>query len=463
MSYVTRMASFAVVMAFAGAAGVAGAQVQANDSAWELTLAPPVLLAADTSKGLAQTKIDEYGGSLGSSMDQYDLKLTGHAEVGTTFNFDRPPGGSNGPGYVFTDKSDDPTFNQLDLKLQRPIPYSSSAFDMGFTFEMLFGSDVRFTQANGTNFYGPGYANRRTVGFFPPSSFGNVVSGVGFRGQRYPENQLDILQANVQANLPVGRGILLTGGKMVTPFGYETIDPTQSPFYSHSYIFSLSQPQTITGLTASYHFTDQCWGMAGIIVGWDQALEDNNGTPSYILQAGYRSTRDWDFVLSTIFGPEQEDNEDDWRWLLNATAHWHWSAYSFGAEAVVGYESGVSASRRSLPLQGGGFGNFFIFEGDDAWWIGGAVYGGFDLDESKRFVLQGRFEYYNDIDGAFFLDTEIFSATVGLKITPWPNDSIAKNLMIRPEIRWDYADDDLFDGNTRNSQFTIACDAIFRF
>jgi hypothetical protein len=289
-----------------------------------------------------------------------------------------------------------------------------------------------------------------------------VIFATGFPGQQYPENQIDILQVNLQANLPVGRGLLLTGGKMVTPFGYEKINPTESPFYSHSYIFSLSQPQTITGVTASYNFSDQCWGMGGIIVGWDQAFEDNNGAPSYLLQAGYRKIDEWDFVLSTIFGPEQDDDSSNWRWLLNGTAHWHWEGYSFGAEATVGYESEASTSRRSFQVGPVDFRDFLVFDGDDAWWFGAAAYGGFDLDESKRYVLQGRIEYFNDIDGARLVDTEIWSATVGLKITPCPNN-IGKNFTIRPEVRWDYSDDELFDGGTKNSQITIACDAIFRF
>ena len=37
-----------------------------------------------------------------------------------------------------------------------------------------------------------------------------------------------------------------------TPWGIEKTDPTRNQFYTHSYIFSVSTPRTLTGLTARW-------------------------------------------------------------------------------------------------------------------------------------------------------------------------------------------------------------------
>jgi len=67
--------------------------------------------------------------------------------------------------------------------------------------------------------------------------------------QRY---QFDVVEANVLAHLPwlTEGGIDLKVGQYSTPLGYETIDPSTNPFYSHSYIFQFGLPFKHTGAPA---------------------------------------------------------------------------------------------------------------------------------------------------------------------------------------------------------------------
>src|SRR3712207_8488719 len=51
---------------------------------------------------------------------------------------------------------------------------------------------------------------------------------------------------------------------ILTPIGYETINPTQSPFYSRSFLFGYAIPFTHTGVTAAYRFSDTLAVEAGI-------------------------------------------------------------------------------------------------------------------------------------------------------------------------------------------------------
>ena len=79
------------------------------------------------------------------------------------------------------------------------------------------------------------------------------------------------------------------------------------------------------------------------------------------------------------------------------------------------------------------------------------------------FTLNGRVEYFNDEKGSRGLGASVYEATAGVAIHPMPNDKILSNLMFRPEVRYDYANQSIFDGGTGNYQFTAAIDAIFTF
>lgn len=55
-----------------------------------------------------------------------------------------------------------------------------------------------------------------------------------------------------------------------------------------------------------------------------------------------------------------------------------------------------------------------------------------------------------------------YEMTWGVAITPWPTDKVLKNLIFRPEFRWDFADQPVFGGG-RENQLTAAMDVVFKF
>ena len=103
--------------------------------------------------------------------------------------------------------------------------------------------------------------------------------------------------------------------------------------------------------------------------------------------------------------------------------------------------------------------------GSDAQWFGAAVYAGYTM--SPMFTVNARGEYFNDDDGARLTGAVggagVFEATLGLAITPFPNDAYGKNLVVRPEVRFDYASKNFFDAGTDRYQFTAAIDAYYKF
>lgn len=452
----------AIALAATTAARAANEEQASTNFADGLSLNRPVYMADQpVSDGLLQSQMRERGMG-GSWLAQNDIRLTGYAEAGVNFNFDRPLRGANGTGRLFDDKSEDPKLHQISLRLTRDPIVSADRFDTGFDVQVIYGADARYTQANGTNFYGSNYAQQRNFTFllFQNGTLSPVVDERGFPGQEFPENQIDLLQANVSFNLPFGNGVLLKAGKFVAPWGIEQIDPTKNLLYSHSYIFALSTPRTLTGVTAKYRLNDEWEVMGGLVTGWNQSIEDNNSFPSVLAQGTWHYSDEWTFVLTGIIGPEQRDDRSDYRYMIDATADWKVSQeVHVGAESVFGYEldSGTSRDKKFFTTEA------LRVTGDDALWFGVAGYVSNRFDDAGMWTGVARIEYFNDSKGAFVLGTEVFALSGGLIIKPFPNDEVGRNLMIRPEIRWDLANDAIFDTGRGGSQITLGADVVFSF
>ena len=472
MNQMKRAALYAACTVLAGAGWV-----RAGDDRTDLTLTPslktnPIYAAnavapapaATEEPTLLQAKMTQY--NLGGSwLDQNAIRVGGYGEFGYVYNFDHPASGFNGYGFLFNDKEQDLTLDQISLFVARDALVGPDHFDMGFKVQVVYGSDVRYTQANGTNFYGSRWAQDFNPGALPSQS-SSIGPGFPLRnaGQPDPENQIDFLQGYVTANLPVGNGLLLTAGKFVTPWGLESIDPTQSLFYTHSWMFSLATPRTLTGALATYRLDDQWSVTGGLVVGWNQAFEDNNDFPSFLAQANYIYSPEWDFTVSVLAGPEVTGNRSDYRWTLDAMARWKMSdTVHLGFEGVVGYQPDAGSHYLDVQLNTGQDITALFPTGDDALWFGGVVQGDYRLDEDGIYTVVLRGEYFNDSSGGLGFASEVWSATAGVNIVPFPKDEYGKNFMIRPEIRWDYALDTIFDDNMRRTQFTASADLIYKF
>ena len=357
-----------------------------------------------------------------SGIDTGDLTISGFAEGSYTYSFSNPPG-NNITGRVFDIDNQELILNQIDLSIEKTVDAAAVSkddkFALGGKVEIMYGNDARFIHSNGLNFYG---------------------SGIDLS----PENQFDLVQAYVDIGLPVGNGLLIRAGKMVTHMGYETINPTTNPLYSHSYLFGFAIPFTHTGVMAFYNLNDSVTVMGGISRGWDQALDDNNDSIDYLGQIKWVASDKVTAYLNVVTGPEQDDDGSNYRTVIDGIVTFAASdELSFALNGDYGWEAGAAA------------------DGDTAQWFGIAGYAGYKLAESA--TLNGRVEWFDDSDGARGIGGVVYEATVGLGLKPFPKDDLGSNLLIRPELRFDYSDDGIFDGGTDNYQFTAAVDAIFTF
>lgn len=354
---------------------------------------------------------------LAAPLESNNITIGGFVEGSWTHDFEGNTGNIN-TGRVFDVESDDLTLNQVDLFVDKAVTADPSKFDIGGHIEWIYGGDARFIHSNG------------------------LFDHYGFNDG--PDEQFDPVQLYVDANIPIGNGLIVTFGKFVTLLGYETINPTTNPLYSHTYEFGYAIPFTNTGLMAKYAINKN-WSVTGAVVrGWDQALEDNNGdTVSFMGQVAYTSDK-FDFFINGITGPERADNDSDYRSVLDLVGVYRASdQLTLVGNADLGYEASGSA------------------DANDATWWGFAGYGLYKFND--MFTGVGRAEIFSDNSGARGLGTTVYEATLGLNITPFPNSEFGQGLKFRPEVRYDYSQDAIFNGGGNNNQFTVAGDLIYAF
>ena len=188
------------------------------------------------------------------------IKLSAQIDAGFSLNPARPTGNVAYPadglnlGQLFTDHANQAQLNQILLTAQKALDPKDPGYQWGFKVQGMYGSDARYTQFLG--------------------ELNNVVPN-----DRY---QFDIVEADIQAHLPwlTAGGIDLKAGQYPTPLGFETIDPSTNPFYSHSYIFQFGLPFKHTGALATTHVNDVLDVYSGIDTGTNTTwgpLGDNNG------------------------------------------------------------------------------------------------------------------------------------------------------------------------------------------
>jgi hypothetical protein len=399
-----------------------------SDQELGIILGRPLDTATETAgKSAARRPLMSLFDNLGwaEALDNARLDIYGHVEGSVTINADDPDSGFN-VGRVFDFQDDDPTLNQVDINMERRVDLTSNNVDFGFRIEWLYGGDSRFIHANG------------------------LLDNYDFFDG--PENQWDLVQAYGDVAIPVGeRALRIRAGKFLF---FKQIDPNASVFYSHSFTFGAALPFTLTGVTGYYDLSDAFSLEGGIVRGWDDALEDDNGSVSGIVRARYRASDELNLSLAAITGPELPDNSGDYRTALNFVASYQvTSQLTLLLDSIYGYQS-------DAPGEGASD------------WYGAAVYGIYKFNDYLS--AAARLEYYRDDEGFTtgiagaestlgFSSQDLYEVTVGVTVTPFAGDEIGRNFKVRPEVRYDYSSEDFFDDFTDDNQLTFAVDAIFNF
>jgi hypothetical protein len=279
------------------------------------------------------------------------------------------------------------------------------------------------------------------LGFKLKVSAGETAKYIHSAGLGNPNDTFDLTEAYVDYVAPLGSGLKLRFGKFVTYHSAEVIEAKDNYNYSRSFLFNYAVPFTHTGFMAQYAFSKVFSASLYLVNGWDVTNDNNNGksvgasfvfTPTDILP----------FTFNFMYGPEQQSNSSHNRFLFD------WIG-AFKATKQLTFMANIDYAREdSDPLN----------HGSNSEWYGAAVYAKYEFTDF--FGASIRAEYFDDKNG---VRTGIAQKLT--EITLSPEFRIAKGLVVRPEYRHDWSDQNGFDSHkntfSKKSQDTIALGVMY--
>jgi len=268
-------------------------------------------------------------------------------------------------------------------------------------------------------------------------------------------DEIELREAFLTYNLPFA-GITVKAGKFATLLGYEVMK-TNTNFnhnISHSLLFGFAVPFTHTGLLFSAPLTEQVGIDVGVVNGWDN-VDDNNDGKTLLAGIGFDPIDTVAIYVAGTYGAEQDPiakggaGAGSKRGTITANA-----AITVTDQLALVFDSAYGNEADSVRI-----GN----RTQDADWYGFGAYAIFDIDDQWSVALRG--EVLDD-EGARgnFINT-------GKRVTIWevtPTVAFRLNdyVMLRAEYRHDEASDKIFakdNGNSQRGWDTLAGEILIGF
>jgi hypothetical protein len=301
-----------------------------------------------------------------------------------------------------------------------------------------------------------------------------------------------IRQAYVALRTPVGNGIDWKVGVFDAILGYESVESPNDPNYTRSYGHSI-EPQTSTGVLASYRFNDMVSASVGIADTTGPAINSRAFTPvqaanpypesykTYMASVAVTAPESLGFASgSTLYGGVV--NGFNTSVLGSGLGMPTLNAYIGGtlATPVTGLRLGAAWDLLNIDTKNPSPTTFSGTKAEaDIWSLAG--YASYQATEKLSF--HGRVEYVTgDVDkgfvfvsgvpataGPFGRNNSIDAVTVTAQYDLW------KNVLSRLEFRWDHIEHGQafgaanpnpgpnFGAPTRNNAFLLAANIIYKF
>lgn len=315
---------------------------------------------------------------------------------------------SKGNG-LFNSRPDEFQVHQAWMYLEKAAD-GSNGLGFGGRFDAMYGTDSQDTQAFGADRgWDNGFDNGPDYGFALPQAYVEAAYG--------------------DTSVKVGH--------FYTIIGWEVVTAPDNFFYSHAYTMYNSEPFTHTGILATQNVSDDLTVWGGYTFGWDSGFNDNG-----------------DNFLGG-FSAAMSDNLT----LTYATTIGRFGEARFGGVEKGYMHSIVADIALSDDLQ-------YIFQSDYLDTennVGVPVRDTFGINQyliktiNDCWAVGGRFEWWNaEFDGLG--DNDVYALTLGVNHKPHAN------VIVRPEVRWDWDDSGVTAGlEDGDEQFTFGMDTILLF
>jgi len=372
---------------------------------------------------------------------KYDFMVEG----GFTGNPAGPPNPPGNFGQLFTSPANEFLLNQLLFTVHRDVD-ETKAWDTGFKFQFMYGTDARYTRYLG--------------------EFGNATSG---------DYAPAIQEAWVDIKTPwLGKGGTdFKIGQFVTPLGVEVIDPRGNFFYSHSYLFNFGLPFENTGVLAVTHVSDTLDLYYGIDTGVNTTFGsagDPTGTASFNAGFGLNKLMNGKLTVLALthIGPSDPTDNSQLRYLSDIYA-----TYKFNDKLTWTTEWNYAFDSISGGQNGWGVVNYLLYTYND--WLSFGMRGEYWNDINNFWVAafrgaNGFINFQETANPIFAISapqaTAYSELTWGMNIKPFSKASPKwlNTALIRPEVRWDHSfSTDAFNDFKDDNQVTLMTDFIVTF
>jgi hypothetical protein len=219
-------------------------------------------------------------------------------------------------------------------------------------------------------------------------------------GAEEAETEINLDKFNLTGIAPLGNGLALSIGRFDVPFGIERHDEPLLLTATTSEVFRFGRPDRMTGFQTGYPFAPWLDVSAWIVNRWENEVtgeedfNDNNRDKSYGGRIGFTPfARDrlLNVGIGGFFGPEQDDNNANKRWVLDFDFSWSpLPRLLLAGEIIYGGEDNRELRERGIPIAS-------PEEVSGVHWWGTYVLAYYNLYEWLGFSF--RYGYFDDIDG----------------------------------------------------------------
>jgi len=343
------------------------------------------------------------------------LEVGGWASAGATYTSHNRSDRNNAP-LSFNDRNNELLLNQFNLFIERAVNTDGNSWDIGGRIDVMYGADAQNTQAAGWDSDWTTYTN----------------------DDSYYDVAVPQLYAEIYA--PIGNGITAKVGHFYTSIGYEVVTAPDNFFYSHAYTMLYAEPFTHSGVSLSYDISDNLSINGGVVQGWDNVDGETNHW-SFLGGFGWTS----DDAASAVFVQLISGNNDfDGDSKSGSTNMYSIVAtHDFSEKLHYVFQHDFGETR----------------EGKKSDWYGINQYLTYDVSEQMAYGV--RLEWFGDRG-----DANRVNETVGANyyaIALGVNYSPVNWMTFRPEVRYDRADESVFNDNSETDQVSIAMDVVVTF